>query len=358
MTHLSRRWTVRAIRWLISLTMVSSALSACGSGTESTPEATMTADANALFGYRTESEIGVVRGDTVAVRVPGYFRAPQFTSDRKFLFTTSLKSTGNLVAIDVNNNKVDTRALPSGATAASSGSSIIWWQEPDQLMTIDLSNPASTPSVKRRINLPAAPEGTHARLIAAHGDTVLLARLERTGGTAMGPDNLYLARDGAVTPLGITGGDEPTREAAVSPDGRFIAYPISHRQCGHAQVAVIDVQKATTQTFSLPGDADTGTSTGVLWLWWASDNTVRASFTSRSCFSPSTLTEPFKDPAIWALNNGSWQQEKQGVYQKLAISPTVTALLEPTESGGVTLVVQSGNTKTTITNKVQYLVAP
>lgn len=358
MTHLSRRWTVTAIRWLISLMMMSSALSACDSGTESTPEATTPADANALFGYRTESEIGVVRGDTVAVRVPGYFRAPQFTSDRKFLFASSLKNSGQLIVVDVSNNKVDTRALPSGATAASSGSSIIWWQEPDQLMTIDLSNPASTPSVKRRINLPAAPEGTHARLISAHGDNVLLARLERTGGTAMGPDNLYLVRDGAVTPLGITGGDEPIGEAVVSPDGRFIAYPISHRQCGHAEVAVIDVQKATTQTFPLPGDADTGTSTGVLWIWWAFDNTLHSSFTSRSCLSPSTLTEPFKDPAIWTLNNGNWQQEQRGVYQKIAISPTVTALLEPNESGDATLVVQFGNTKTTITNKVQYLVAP
>lgn len=321
---------------------------------------THVADPNAIFAYRTGTEIGLVRGNHVVARASGNFMYPQFTADRRYLFAYSLTNSDELNVINTETNKVDTRRISSGRSAPGQGSSIVWWQNPNQLISLDLSNSASVPTTVREIDLPPAPENRTptARVLASRGEMTLLARLDSPGGVALGPDNLYLANGGTVTPLGTTAGDESISSAIVSPDGKSIAYATSQRQCGHATVGVIDVNKGTTVSLQLPSGVTVDTRTAVRWLWWGSDNKLRASFSSKQCKSPYEQSEPFKDPSFWALINGQWQKEQSGVYQKLNISSDVIALLSPSHDGGTLLSVEDSGSTTDIATNVQYVAVP
>lgn len=321
---------------------------------------THAADPNAVFAYRTGTEIGLVRGNQVVARASGNFMYPQFTADRRYLFAYSLTNSDLLSVINTETNKADTRRVSSGRSAPGQGSSIIWWQNPNQLISLDLSNPASAPTTVREIDLPPAPGGRTptARVLATYGEMTLLARLDSPGGVALGPDNLYLAKGGTVTPLGTTAGDESISRAVVSPDGQFIAYATSQRQCGRATVGLIDVNKGTTTSLQLPSSVAADTHTAVRWLWWGADNKLHASFSSKQCKPPYDQSEPFKDPSFWTLINGQWQKEQSGVYQKLDISPDVVVLLAPSRDGGTLLSVEDRGSTTDIATNVQYVAVP
>ncbi|MGZ8802144.1 MAG: hypothetical protein ACXWZL_05875, partial [Mycobacterium sp.] len=138
--------------------------------------------AGPVLAYRAADEIGLVDGTNVIATAPGTFDASNdliTTEDGRFVFA---RTTDNQVAtLEVASRKAATRSVPVGPELGTTGpSTIVWWEQPNRLMQLDLADPDSQPALLQTVDLPpvAGVRPGEPRLIVARGGTAVIARVE------------------------------------------------------------------------------------------------------------------------------------------------------------------------------------
>jgi len=285
-----------------------------------------------LLAYRAAEEIGLVDGTSVIATAPGAFDASNdliTTEDGRFVFA---RTTDNQVAtLDVAGQKAATRAAPVGPVLGTGGAStIVWWEQPNRLMQLDLADPNSQPAVQQTVDLPqvAGASPGAPRLVVARGGTAIIARVEAPPSPFGGPDTLYAVRGpGAPTPLGQADANSPVSVARLSPDGASLAYALyrsADSTCGTAALVLSDAN-GTQQTFDVAGpDADTGSR--VPKLWWPATGPPRLSLATWRCDRPETYS-----PLVWQLAPDRIEQvtPPTSALQTADVAPGQRALILP-----------------------------
>ena len=315
-----------------------------------------------LLAYRAADELGLVDGTNVVATAPGTFAASNdliATEDGRFVFA---RTTDNLLAtIDVANQKADTRPVPVGPVLGTAdGSKIVWWEQPNRLMQLDLADPASQPVLQQTVDLPptaGVPPG-EPRLVVARGGTALIARVEAPPSPFGGPDTLY-AVHGPVpsTPLGEAEANSPVTVARLSPDGASLAYALyrdTDNGCGTAAVVLSDAAGAQ-QTFDVAGPSG-GTGSRVPKLWWPETGPPRLSLATWRCDGPQEYS-----PLVWQLATDRIEQvtPPTSALQTAEVAPGQRALILPkggayTEPTG-TLVFEESDRRFTIKDGVDAI---
>ncbi|MFF2394095.1 hypothetical protein [Nocardia sp. NPDC058114] len=218
----------------------------------------------AVFAYRTDAELAVVRGGET-VRAPGSFgyssAAVAFTRDGHYAFAVESGSK-TLVAVGVRDRSVTRIPCDCANAVALRGSVVGWWREPGEIMSMDLagSEPAAP---EREIVLPDSPSPLTgggwggAELVAATDEFVLLARVESRG-LWWEKSHLYAIGSDVILPLGRVPGIDAGLSAAAGPDGHtFVLAGATARSatCGSGNVATIDAANNGVLAMpTLPGE--------------------------------------------------------------------------------------------------------
>jgi hypothetical protein len=287
-----------------------------------------------VLAYRAADEIGVVDGTTKLTSTSGAF-APSndllTTEDGRYVFARTVDN--QLATIDVRKRRGDTRQLTVGPALGTNGAStIVWWEQPNRLMQLDLADPASTPVVLQTVDLPPAPQAGQPRLIAARAGTTILARVESPPTPFGGPDTLYAVRGpGAPTSLGQVDADSPVTSARLSPDGGALAYALyraTSDTCGTAAVVQSDAN-GTQQTFEV-ASADPAAAFQVGKLWWPKVGPPKLSLRTWMCNQPQAVP-----PVVWQLSGDHIAQvaPPTSALQTAELEPGQRALILPHTDG-------------------------
>lgn len=257
-----------------------------------------------LLAYRAGDELGIVDGTTVTATAPGTF-APSndliTTEDGRFVFSRT--TDGLLVTLEVATGEAATRNVAVGPTLGTAGASaILWWEQPNRLMRLDLADPAAQPVLHQVVELPpvAGVRPGEPRLLVARGGTAVVARVEAPPSPFGGPDTLYAVRGpGAPASLGQADANSPVTVARLSPDGASLAYALyrsTDSACGTAAIVTSDAD-GTQQTFDVAGpDVDAGSR--VTKLWWPPTGAPKLSLTTWQCGQPQTYP-----PVVWQVTD-------------------------------------------------------
>ncbi|MCK5754814.1 MAG: hypothetical protein KAH46_19135, partial [Mycobacterium sp.] len=156
---------------IVLMTMLAAALAACtgvepppGSTTSSTAlpsspfDPTTTAPpapSGPRLAYRSADEIGVVDGTTVVASVAGTFPPSNdliTTEDYRFVFARTADNT--LTTLDVSTGESNTLPVNVGsAVGTGGGSTVVWWEQPNRLMQLDLADPDAQPALAQIVDL-------------------------------------------------------------------------------------------------------------------------------------------------------------------------------------------------------------
>ncbi|AFM19795.1 hypothetical protein Mycch_5109 [Mycolicibacterium chubuense NBB4] len=331
---------------LLTLAAIATVLAACtgvqpgptgasGSGPKpSSPfdPTTQPAVTGPLLAYRASDEIGLVDGTKVVAKAAGEFPPANdliATEDDRFVFART--ADGRLAVIDVANRRGTTRPIPVGPVLGTAGqSTIVWWEQPDRLMRLDLADPNSQPVLAQAVALPpvAGGQSGEPRLLVARGGTAVLARVEGPPSPFGGPDTLYAVRGpGAPSPLGQVDANSPVSVARLSPDGASLAYAVyraTDAGCGAAAVVQSNANGAQ-QTFEVAG-SDAAAGSRVTKLWWPSEGAPKLSLTTWRCGRPAT--DP---PVVWQLAGDHIEQTAPptAALQTAELEPGRRALILP-----------------------------
>jgi hypothetical protein len=285
-----------------------------------------------LVAYRASTEIGVVDGTEVYATAPGSFTPssePLLTEDGKFAFARS--ADGNVVALDVRSKA--TKVIPLAQAprlGTGGGSTIVWWEQPNRLMQLDLADAAGAPTLRQTVDLPPiyGSSPPDPKLLTARGGTAIIARVETAPSPYGGPDTLYAVRENAPpTSLGVVDANTPVADAALSPDGASLVYALYRRSsdtCGTAAVAVSNAD-GSQQTFDVAApDGQTGSQ--VLRMWWQESQPMTLSLATWQCDPPSSYSQ-----RVWALGNGQLGQADPPTValQANEVTPGQRALIIP-----------------------------
>lgn len=253
-----------------------------------------------LIAYRADDEIGIVDGTKVVATAPGTFEPSNdliVTDDGRFVFA---RTTDNKVAtIDVASGEATTREVPVSPVLGTIGdSTIVWLEQPNRLMQLDLADPDSQPVLYQTVDLPPSGGTGKPRLVVARGGTAVIARVEGPPSPSGGPDTLYAVRGpGAPTRLGQAEANSPVTVARLSPDGAELVYALyrsTGSDCGTAAVVMSDADGAQ-QTFDVAGPG-AGSASRVPKLWWPPSGPPRLSLATWRCDRPETYS-----PLVWQL---------------------------------------------------------
>jgi hypothetical protein len=283
-----------------------------------------------MLAFRAANEIGLAQGGTVIATEPGDFAAtgePILTEDGRFVFA---RSGGRVAVLDTESRYPRTIEVPVGPwVGTGGGSTVVWVEEPDRLMQLDLAVAKPVPTLRRTLDLPVtvAPSGPPL-LVASRGDTAVVARAESQPPPSNGPHILYSVRAGEPPkPLGDTNANTPVERAVISPDGDSLAYAVFRESgggCGSAALTIVSLEDAAPRTINV-GSRDPLVGDRVLNLWWTGI-TPELSHVEWNCADP----EIRKLPSVSEVRGLSLYPTLQGVaLQILDVGPGVTATLEP-----------------------------
>ena len=311
-----------------------------------------------LLAYRAADEIGLVDGTSVIASTPGTFDASNdliTTEDGRFVFA---RTTDNKIAtLEVASRKTTTRAVAVGPVLGTGGgSTVVWWEQPNRLMELDLADPDAAAVLHQTIDLPpvAGVSPGEPRLVVARGGTAVIARVEAPPSAFGGPDTLYVARGpGAPTLLGQAEANSPVSVARLSAGGAELEYALYQSVdsvCGNAAVVLADADGGQ-QTFDVASpDADSGSR--VAKIWWPATGPPKLSLVTWRCDRPETYS-----PVVWQLTTGAPGSIEQidpptSALQTADVAPGQRALILPeigafTEPTG-TLVLEESSRRITI----------
>lgn len=286
-----------------------------------------------LWAFRANAEIGLVQGAELLMTVPGEFAPtdePIATEDGRFVFGRS--PDGTLTVVDAESRHARTLAAEVGSRMGTGGgSTVVWVEQPDRLMQVDLAVADPTPTLRRTVDLPqnVAASGPPV-LIASRGDVAVVARVESAPPPAVAPQMLYALRGAAPpVPLEETLANTPIENATMNPDGDSVAYGVYRRSgadCGKSSLTIIDLDQAAPRTIRV-GQRDAGIAERVLKLWWAGI-TPELSTVSWNCADP----QIGKVPSISEVRGLSLHPAMgESALQTLDLAAGVTATLLPRE---------------------------
>ncbi|PQP51535.1 hypothetical protein C6A88_07860 [Mycolicibacterium austroafricanum] len=255
-----------------------------------------------LLAFRASDQLGIVDGTTVAASAPGTFEPSNdliVTEDEKFVFSRTTDN--HLVTLEVATGKATTRPVTVGpAVGTAGGSTILWWEQPNRLMRLNLADPQAQPELHQIVDLPpvAGVRPGEPRLLVARGGTAVVARVEAPPSPFGGPDTLYAVRGpGPPTSLGQADANSPVSVARLSPDGASLAYALyrsTDSACGTAAIVTSDAD-GTQQTFDVAGP-DVNAGSRVTKLWWPQTGAPKLSLTTWQCGEPQTYP-----PVVWQV---------------------------------------------------------
>jgi hypothetical protein len=284
-----------------------------------------------MLAFRAADEIGLAQGGTVVATEPGDFAAtgePILTEDGRFVFA---RSEGRLAVLDTESTYPRTIEVPVGPwLGTGGGSTVVWVEEPDRLMQLDLAVAVPAPTLRRTLDLPEMPVPSGPPLlVASRGDIAVVAQPQSTRN---GPHILYSVRgDEPPKPLGNTNANTPVERAVISPDGDSLAYAVfreSGADCGSAALTIVSLDDAAPRTVNV-GQRDPAVGDRVLYLWWTGI-TPELSHVEWNCADP----EIRKSPTVSEVRGLSLYPTLQGAaLQILDVAPGVTARLEPSGFG-------------------------
>ena len=313
-------------------TTTSTSTSTSRSPFEPTPTNAVPDTSVPLLAYRAADEIGIVEGTSVVATAEGAFSPSNdliVTEDGKFVFARTVD--GQLTVLEVATGEGATREFPVGPSLGTAGgSTVVWWEQPNRLMRVDLADPQSQPELHQIVDLPpvAGIRPGEPRLVVARGGTTVLARVEAPPSPFGGPDTLYAIRGpGPPTPLGQVDANSPVTVARLSPDGATLSYALyraTDSACGTAAVVTSDAD-GTQQTFDVAGpDADAGSR--VTKLWWPSTGPPKLSLTTWTCGQPQTYP-----PLVWQVSGEHIAQSDPptSALQTAEVAPGQRALVLP-----------------------------
>lgn len=358
MTHTTRRLAAPLIAIVALLAACTGVEPAPGSttGASGSPSATTTTSRSPfepttaptppdtsvpLLAYRAADEIGLVEGTTVVATVKASFDPSNdliTTEDGRFVFART--TDGQVATLEVATGEGGTRAVPVGPNLGTAGgSAIVWWEQPNRLMRLDLADPQAQPTLQQVVDLPpvAGVRPGEPRLLIARGGTAVVARVEAPPSPFGGPDTLYAIR-GPVAPasLGQVDANSPVSVARLSPDGAQLSYALYRANdsgCGTAAVVTSDADGAQ-QTFDVAGpNADAGSR--ITKLWWPTTGPPNLSLTTWTCGQPQTYP-----PVVWQVSGehivqttpptSALQTAEVAPGQRALILPSTAAPAEPT----------------------------
>ena len=176
-----------------------------------------------LVAYRASKEIGLADGTRIVATAPGDFTPstePLVTEDGRFVFARS--ADGKVVTLDAHTGANRVIPLPQAARLGTAGASmIVWWEQPNRLMQLDLAADAVAPTLRQTVNLPPVAYASDPALLTARNGTAVISRVETTPSPSGGPDTLYAVRGGgAPTSLGAADANTPVAEGSSAPTAR------------------------------------------------------------------------------------------------------------------------------------------
>ncbi|MHA0289746.1 hypothetical protein ACXYX3_25305 [Mycobacterium sp. C3-094] len=297
------------------------------------PSTTPTAPTGPMLAYRAADEIGLVDGTTKIATVAGAFTPNNdliTTEDGRFVFARTVDN--HVAVIDVQNRRGGIRQVPVGPTLGTAGgSTIVWWEQPNRLMSLDLSASDATPRLLQTVDLPPVPAGDP-RLIVARAGTAVLARVEGTPSPFGGPDTLYAVRgSGPPTSLGQVDANSPVSVARLSPDGGSLAYAVYRATgdaCGTAAVVQSDAD-GNQQTFDVAA-TDPAAGFRITKLWWPREGPPKLSLTTWRCGQSQAAS-----PVVWQLTGDHIAQvtPPTSALQTTELAPGQRALVLPHSDG-------------------------
>lgn len=364
METVSRRIPSAYVRLVLLLALCASLVAGCTTPPGGTPGGTATPPGlptfptapttttpalpkGVLTAYRSSTELGLVDGTKIVATAPGTFtpsNEPFVTEDGRFLFARS--NDGKLVTLDARTGKSQVIPLPKASRVGTAGASmIVWWEQPNRLMQLDLSAEAVAPTLRQTVNLPPVAGASDPALLTARGGTVVLSRVESAPSPTGGPDTLYAVRGDVPASLGTADSNTPVAVAELSPDGASLAYALYRRSsnsCGTAAVVVSNAD-GTQQTYDVaaPGPA---TASEVLHMWWQEGHAMELSLATWQCDPTSAYS-----PRVWELGSDRLVQTTPPTValQAIDVIPGQRALIIPQggpapEQSGTMVVEDSG----------------
>ena len=257
-----------------------------------------------LLAYRAADEIGLVDGTKIIASAPGTFPASNdllTTEDYRFVFARTADN--QLVTLEVATGKTATLPVDVGSAVGTGGqSTVVWWEQPNRLMQLDLADPDAQPVLAQIVDLPpvAGIRPGEPRLLVARGGTAVVARVEGAPSPFGGPDTLYAVRGpGAPTSLGQADANSPVTVARLSADGARLAYALyraTDSGCGTAAVVLTDAD-GSQQTYDVAA-ADAASGSRVPKLWWPTEGLPRLSLMTWRCDRPEAYP-----PLVWQLSD-------------------------------------------------------
>jgi hypothetical protein len=321
------RTSSRRVALWLRLALAVGILAGCQDGPPAAPQE----PTGPLLAYRSSSEIGLVDGTSVVATAAGAFTESNdaiATEDGRFVFARTADD--KLATLEVQTKRAGTLPLPQGSgLGTGGGSTVVWFEQPNKLMQLDLTNPGAGSVVRQTVDLPTVSGQTgDPMLLAARGGTAIIARVESTPSPFGGPDTLYAVRGtGAPTRLGQADANTPVSVAKLSPDGASLAYALYRRSsntCGTAAVTVVNAD-GSQQTFDVAApDPDVGSQ--IMHVWWPKTGPLNLSLGTWQCAQPETFR-----PLVWQLTGDRLDQTtpRTAALQTAQAAPGQQALIVP-----------------------------
>ncbi|MGV0737533.1 hypothetical protein ABQF35_11095 [Mycobacterium syngnathidarum] len=343
---------------LAALAIVTASLASCGQDTHpakpntSAAKGTLNTATPSVFAFTTDNGLSLVRDgaviSTVATSSPP--RHPVFTTSGEYVAATA--DDGSIVITGLDAESSRTIAAHATQVFADRGDTIAWWQGPDQLVSLDLSQPSSAPT-STVIGLPGGnPENT--RLLSMADGIAVFARPDGSDGSEELIRMDRYQTFGSLGPSPETA--HPIQITVPSPDGREFAYQSPIRAaCPKSGVGVIDTQTGQFSSPALPSSIDNVATAST--MWWDTDRALHIALATRPCGSDASSNIV----TTWKLDQDEWiRADPADVLASRALAGGQTALVTPTSTKPPrgTLWVDTGATRVQVADDVTDLATP
>lgn len=311
------------------------------------------AEQSGIFAFTTASQLGLVRDGDIAYAMTTSTepRYPVFTDSGKFV--AAILDDGRIVATGFTQESSRTIQAHADRVFTGRGDTITWWEAPNQLVSLDLSDRLSEPVKKPVDEAPGGP--AQSRLISLADGVAILAQGRPDGS----PEELVAmsSDDGTFHQIGPSPDTAPIRIAFPSADGRQVAYAASLRAaCPKDAVTVLDTVTNQAMSPMIPHSIDNKVTTRK--LWWDTDRLLHASIIEKPC---TAKDDAAATATAWKLDQDKWIRAiPDNVLVSRQLGHDAVALVSPTNpklSMG-TLWVDSGGDRKQIAENVTDLATP
>lgn len=343
-----------SLRRLAGFVFIVTMATSCGSPTVTAREsAQQPAEQSGIFAFTTASQLGLVRDGDIAyaMATPTEPRYPVFTDSGRFV--AAILDDGRIVATGFTPGSSRTIQAHADRVFADRADTITWWEAPNQLVSLDLSNPLAEPIKKPVEAFGGAAQ--QARLISLADGVAIFAQTRPEGG----PEELVAMNsdDGTFHQIGPAPDIARIRIAFPNADGRQFAYAGSLRAaCPKDAVTVLDTVTDQVTSPAMPYSIDNKVTTRK--IWWDTDRLLHASIIEKPCTANDDAAATV---TTWKLEQDKWiRSTPDNVLVSRQLGNDAVALVSPTnpkQSGG-TLWIDSGGDRKRIAENVTDLATP